>query len=546
MDRRPGRAVRWVALAGALAAAGNVTALDRSLTWMASYNSPVNGDDVAQAIAIDPAGDVIVAGWARYARATTAADILVMKYDPNGNVLWSRTCGSFPGGEDYAFGVATAADGSSYVAGSVSNTGGASDGWLRKYDALGSVVWTMTYTSPSLGDQAVFYAVAVDPVSGSVYVAGTEVRSDLFQYGNGLVAKVAPATGALLWTATFDDAANLWDEALGVAVDPDGGAVVTGYETETDSAPGTSLSMDILARAVLLQDVTGLVAVDTRLVVHRFAADGTRLASLAPYNGDPAHVPNKESGHAVTVASDGSVCVGGVEELPGPEHLQRWVRKYGAPNGPFSGAPLWTKVIGEAGSGTDVSDLANGVALDPLGGILVAGESARDDLHQGENVTIEDFDPTAAFVSWNAHYDSGYDLDDVGTGVAASGSGRVVACGYSNRSDLAQKKNWVVLAYDPIPGVPPLLGNTRVWPSPFNPRTAVGGEAKFGPLPDGATVRIYTLGGRLVRELRQQGGMARWDGRNGDGTAVPEGVYLWNAAAKGQAPVQGTVAVSRQ
>lgn len=524
----------------------HAVALDRTLGWMTSFNNAVNGDDVAQAVALDPAGNIYVAGWSRYSHVTTAADILVMKYDPNGNVLWSRTNGSYPGGEDYAFGIATAPDGSVYVAGSVSNTGGASDGWLRKYDALGTVVWTMAYTSPSLGDEAVFYAVAVDPVSGSVFVAGTEVRSDLLQYGNGLVLKVAPLSGTVLWAGTFNDAGNFWDEALGVAVDPDGGAVVTGYETVTDTAVGTSLSMDILGRAAVRRDVVSVVPLHTQLVVHRFAADGTRLASLPTYDGDPTIPRTKEAGNAVTVASDGSVYVGGVEELGSPQFLQRWVRKYGAPNGPYSGAPLWTKVIGEATTGNDTSDMASGVALDPLGGLLVTGESARDDVNQGQNITIEDFDTTVAFKSWGAHYDSGFDLDDAGTGIAANASGRVVVAGFSNRTDLAQKKNWVVLAYDPAPPVPPLLGNARVWPSPFNPRTAVGGMAKFGPLPSGATVRIYTLGGRLIRELRQEAGVARWDGRNGDGAAVPEGVYLWNAAAKGQAALQGTVAVSRQ
>ncbi len=544
-----GRTFRAVLGVGVLVAAlASGAAPTRTLAWMATYNNPVNGDDVPQAVAVDPGGNVVVAGWSKYSDSTTAADILVIKYDRAGQVAWTRTYNGIPGGTDYAFGVALGPDGSVYVAGSVSVTGGVGNAWLRKYTPAGDVVWTTLYASPSAGDQAVFYAVAVDPVSGSVFVAGTEVRSDLFQFGNGLVAKVAPATGALLWVTTFDGGGSgaSWDEALGVAVDPDGNAVVTGYETVTDPSPpappgGSSLSYDLMGRSATRFDPSDTI--DTRTIVRRYDAAGGALSPLAAYAGDPAHLPNKEAGNAVAVAADGAVFVAGTEQVPGPADFQRWIRMYAPPNGPYLGAPLWTKVIGESTGGNDRSDTATAVAMDPLGGVLVAGESSRDDIHQGRNFTLAEYDPVQGFAAWETGYDSGYNLDDMAQGVAANAAGDVALVGWSRRSDLSQKKNWVVLAYRPAPPEPPLLGAVRAWPSPFNPRTAQGGEVKFGPLPYGSTVHIFTLGGALVREVRERSGTARWDGRTGDGRPVADGVYAWVARVKGQAPVRGTVMV---
>jgi hypothetical protein len=71
------------------------------------------------------------------------------------------------------------------------------------------------------------------------------------------------------------------------------------------------------------------------------------------------------------------------------------------------------------------------------------------------------------------------------------------------------------------------------YPNPFNPRTQLTKITFFCP-PGAttATIKIYTLTGKLVRILTKsgllqgQGNEIEWDGRNGKGQVVRNGVYV--------------------
>lgn len=78
---------------------------------------------------------------------------------------------------------------------------------------------------------------------------------------------------------------------------------------------------------------------------------------------------------------------------------------------------------------------------------------------------------------------------------------------------------------------PPLAPVTRLlapWPNPFNPAVTIPFEtARRGPV----ELRVYDVGGRLVRALREEPlGPGRheavWDGRDGSGAPVASGVYF--------------------
>jgi len=54
-------------------------------------------------------------------------------------------------------------------------------------------------------------------------------------------------------------------------------------------------------------------------------------------------------------------------------------------------------------------------------------------------------------------------------------------------------------------------------------------EVKFGHLPQRATLRLYTLGGGLVRVFEKDNlqPVLVWDLKNEQGTAVASGVYIY-------------------
>ncbi len=90
------------------------------------------------------------------------------------------------------------------------------------------------------------------------------------------------------------------------------------------------------------------------------------------------------------------------------------------------------------------------------------------------------------------------------------------------------------------------LSNVFVYPNPY--RAAEHGEkVEIAGLPPEATIRIYTPGGRLVRELsaRTRDGGRDWNLRDRRGERVPSGVYLFRVNAPEQSPVLEKAAVIR-
>ena len=74
------------------------------------------------------------------------------------------------------------------------------------------------------------------------------------------------------------------------------------------------------------------------------------------------------------------------------------------------------------------------------------------------------------------------------------------------------------------------------WPNPFRDETVI----RFAlPAAGPASVRVYNVAGRLVRELPTQRGSAGlneriWDGKDADGDTVASGIYFVRVEAGGE------------
>ncbi|MDD5688216.1 MAG: discoidin domain-containing protein [Elusimicrobia bacterium] len=75
------------------------------------------------------------------------------------------------------------------------------------------------------------------------------------------------------------------------------------------------------------------------------------------------------------------------------------------------------------------------------------------------------------------------------------------------------------------------LNNIKVYPSPYNPATAVNGKLKISNLPINSIVKLYTVTGDIIRELKETDygnlGWLEWDGKNDNGDKVGKGVYIY-------------------
>lgn len=178
------------------------------------------GDDYPVALAVDGSGDIVVVG-----RSFNGSndDMLVGKYAGDTGVqLWMQTYDGVGAGDDHAESVTVDAAGNIYVAGYASGIG-SGDACLLKYDGAGTLVWEQLYDGEGRGYD-IAKAVSIDPVDGEVLVAATSfVGADNHDF---VLMRYLP-DGTPKWQKRIDRPATD-DSVEAMAMDRFGAATVTG------------------------------------------------------------------------------------------------------------------------------------------------------------------------------------------------------------------------------------------------------------------------------------------------------------------------------
>ena len=238
-------------------------------------------DDSANAIALDRAGNVYIAGETTSPnfpilnplQATLAGgdNAFVAKFSSSGTLTYSTYLGG--SGNDRALGVAVDNGGNAYITGSTGSTnfpvvapfqamlaGGQMDAFVAKLNPQGTALVYSTYLGGSGGSVNIpeqGNAIAVD-VNGSAYVVGSTNSAD-FPIVNAFQAAISGVdsdafitrfdpTGAKLLYSTYLGGSSV-DVATGVRLDTAGNAYVAGYTGSSDfplvqpiqAAPGGGL-----------------------------------------------------------------------------------------------------------------------------------------------------------------------------------------------------------------------------------------------------------------------------------------------------------------
>jgi hypothetical protein len=193
----------------------------------------------ARGVAVGPEGRLLIVGTTQGSFPTQSNaggfDAFVTSYDIEGNAVWMRQFGTRF--NDYGVSVATDGRGEVTVVGSTDGalptktSGGGTDGFLRRYDATGTPLWTEQFGGVHT-DAAM--SVAMDP-AGRIFVAGSTERSGPGRPGRGLEAFVScyDSFGQQQWVSEFGTEAT--DLALGVASD---GRVIHLVGSTLGSLPG--------------------------------------------------------------------------------------------------------------------------------------------------------------------------------------------------------------------------------------------------------------------------------------------------------------------
>ncbi|MGK7915749.1 MAG: SBBP repeat-containing protein, partial [Prochloraceae cyanobacterium] len=186
-----------------------------------------SGSEVSAGIAIDNSGNLYLSGVTDSTSGGSDSDAWIAKYNADGNLLWDRQLGSSE--YDYSQAVATDSNGNVYLSGGTNGAieggnAGLNDAWVAKYDPEGNLLWTKQIGT--VGNDSA-EAVTTD-LEGNVYISGL-TNGTIGEVNAGdsdaWVAKYDP-DGNLLWTEQFGSPER--DDSLGVALDSNNALYLSG------------------------------------------------------------------------------------------------------------------------------------------------------------------------------------------------------------------------------------------------------------------------------------------------------------------------------
>lgn len=197
---------------------------DGEQQWAARYNGTMNSYDYVSAIVIDQAGRVLVAGSSY--EQLTGQDYTTIQYDANGQEQWVTHYNNEENSNDAPQAMTIDAAGNVYVAGSSELGDTGFDFITIKYNNDGAREWTARYDGPAHGNDAA-HAIRLDE-KGNIYVFG----SSLGHYGakshlDFLTIKY-DAAGTPQWAARYNAPGYSSDQPITMRLDEAGNVYVTG------------------------------------------------------------------------------------------------------------------------------------------------------------------------------------------------------------------------------------------------------------------------------------------------------------------------------
>ena len=211
-------------------------------------------NDVGRSCATDGSGNVYVTGYfnsssitfgsTTLTNASTSSDIFIVKYDPNGNVLWAqREGGTF---SEWGYSCASDASGNVYVTGYFNSSSitfgstvltnanaGVADIFIVKYDSSGTILWAQR-----AGDIGIDYGWScTTDVSGNVYLTGYFLSASI-TFGTTTLNNISTGSADIFIVKYDSSGTILWaqraggtneDRGYSTATDVSGNLYVTGF-----------------------------------------------------------------------------------------------------------------------------------------------------------------------------------------------------------------------------------------------------------------------------------------------------------------------------
>ncbi|RPI17501.1 MAG: T9SS C-terminal target domain-containing protein [Ignavibacteriae bacterium] len=191
--------------------------------WVALYNGTANGVDEANVIAVDASGNVYVTG--RSPGTGTDLDIVTVKYNSSGVEQWVKRFNGTLNAYDYPYAMTLTPTGDVAIAGMTINNGTGSDFTVIKYDTDGNLLWSRTYNNPTVNGGDFARAIECDQ-AGNIVACGYIDNGPVYKY-DFLTVKYNPS-GVLQWHAFYNNSSNVTELAYDLSLDNAGNVYVTG------------------------------------------------------------------------------------------------------------------------------------------------------------------------------------------------------------------------------------------------------------------------------------------------------------------------------
>jgi uncharacterized delta-60 repeat protein len=205
---------------------------DGSLLWTAKHNGSANATDVFYAVAVDGDNNIYAAGISH--EIASSWDIVTNKYNADGILQWSKLKNGTSNVEENATDIAVDPFGNIYTAGYLDQIDGGQDYCVIKYDSDGNELWTQTWGGAAGGSDVV-YDMAID-FEGNVLLNG-RMTSGGDSLDDFATLKYNPE-GVLQWVKTYH---QIYGET-GFTIDVDGeGNIYAGGWAADGASMGESL-----------------------------------------------------------------------------------------------------------------------------------------------------------------------------------------------------------------------------------------------------------------------------------------------------------------
>jgi uncharacterized delta-60 repeat protein len=343
--------------------------------WIARYGK-AERDDAPAALKVDRAGNVYVTGDSH--GGSSAYDMLTIKYNPSGKLVWSKRLNNPENNSDYANDITVDKAGNVYVTGASEFDATEHDIVTVKYSSSGKLKWAKRLVGPAVfpNRRDDFGRRIETDSAGNIYVTGWSDASSA-----DIVTIKFSGSGQVLWDRRYDGPDHMTDEPSGLAVGPGGIAYVVGSSNGSSSQNIVLIKYSASGEQQWAQryelrggeandiflDKSGNVYVtgsgnfsgNSKFVTLKYDPTGARkwVALYSTVDGSAAYsIDGDESGNVYVTGSGETKAVS----------YEIVTIKYDA-----QGKKKWAAIY----SGPTKWDRGRAVALDPSGAVIVAGES---------------------------------------------------------------------------------------------------------------------------------------------------------------------------